>query len=955
VTPERWQQVKALFRLALEHKAEDRAAFLDQACAGDDSLRREIESLLASFEKSDSPIAAPVAEAAAALSMGGQAKSFVGRQLDHYAITAVLGEGGMGVVYRARDTKLNRPVAIKFLSDELADAAARRRFQREAQMASSLNHPHILTVYDAGEFESRQYLVTEFIDGGILEDWIHETERTWRQIVELLIGIADGLATAHTAGILHRDIKPANILVAKNGYAKLVDFGLAKLEDVRNVDVTLKSEAATRPGVVIGTIAYMSPEQASGRPLDTRSDVFSFGLVLYEALAGYRPFEGTTTLELMQAIIHLPPKPLTASIPVALQMVVEKALEKNPADRYQSMKDLVVDLRRIARQTDAPGAVAPARRKPRGWVWIVAAVLTVMLIAAFPFWRNDSIRQEPVQYVQLTNFADSATQPALSPDGRMMAFVRGPETFMGPGQIYVKLLPSGDSVQLTHDDMLKMAPRFSADGARIAYSTLSNTSGWETWVVPVLGGQEARRFLANAEGLTWIQERGEGGASQPRLLFSESTGKGITLAVVSSTESRSEQRTVYVEDGIMDHFSYLSPDAKQLLMAEMGFNGWQPCRLAPYDGSSKGKKVGPAPAQCTGAAWSPDGKWMYFSADTGNGFHIWRQPFPNGTPERITFGATEEEGIEFAPDGRFFLTSIGTRQSTLWVHDSRGDRQVTSEAYTFLPSFSADGKKLYYLVAAGGTTRLLRGDLWVMDLESGERQRLLPDYLMEHYSVSSDGQRLVFVASADSGRLGVWLATLDGRSAPRRLTASEGLQAFFGAGGEVFFAAQEKEGTFIYRVNEDGSGLKKVTLPHSVYFLYGVSPDGKYVAAWVKGSTEETANAVFVYPLEGGSPIMICGACGARSSDEPGFVSWSPEGKFLYISVWRKFTYAVPLRAGQILPPLPAAGIRSAEDAAALPGAKPFPVPGAFAGPDQSVYAYAKLTAQRNIYRVPVR
>src|SRR2546422_11522058 len=179
----------------------------------------------------------------------------------------------MGVVYRARDTRLNRPVAIKFLSDELADAATRRRFQREAQMASSLNHPHILTVYDAGEFEGRQYLVTEFIDGGTLEDWVREEKRTWPQIVELLTGIADGLAAAHAAGILHRDIKPANILVARNGYAKLADFGLAKLAEDAKTDATETLTAGrTRPGGILGTIAYMSPEQASGRALDTRSD-----------------------------------------------------------------------------------------------------------------------------------------------------------------------------------------------------------------------------------------------------------------------------------------------------------------------------------------------------------------------------------------------------------------------------------------------------------------------------------------------------------------------------------------------------------------------------------------------------------------------------------------------------------------------------------------------------------
>src|SRR5678816_3894421 len=199
-----------------------------------------------------------------------------------YQIEALLGEGGMGVVYRALDTRLNRQVAIKFLAAGRADAAALRRFQREAQMASSLNHPHILTVHDAGEFEEHQYLVTELVDGGTLRDWAYGARRTWRDIAELLAGVADALATAHAAGMLHRDIKPENILVTRTGYAKLADFGLAKLAEPTEVPATRTISApATRPGVVIGTIPYMSPEQASGAPLDARSDVFSFGVVLH--------------------------------------------------------------------------------------------------------------------------------------------------------------------------------------------------------------------------------------------------------------------------------------------------------------------------------------------------------------------------------------------------------------------------------------------------------------------------------------------------------------------------------------------------------------------------------------------------------------------------------------------------------------------------------------------------
>jgi len=279
-----------------------------------------------------------------------------GTKLGPYEILAPIGAGGVGEVYRALDTKLNRPVAVKLLSEELADAAARRRFQREAQMASSLNHPHIVTVHDAGEVEGRQYLVTEYVDGGTLKDWARPLEnkahRTWREIVELLVGVADALSIAHGAGILHRDIKPANILITKSRYAKLADFGLAKLVDPPAADEAARTltEKRTGPGVVVGTVAYMSPEQASGNPLDTRSDIFSFGVVLYELLAGRRPFKGATDLELLKTIVHGAPPPLGEEIPLALSMAVEKALEKDPAERYQSMRELVVDLRRLVRQ-----------------------------------------------------------------------------------------------------------------------------------------------------------------------------------------------------------------------------------------------------------------------------------------------------------------------------------------------------------------------------------------------------------------------------------------------------------------------------------------------------------------------------------------------------------------------------------------------------------------------------
>ena len=308
----------------------------------------------------------------------------IGRTIGPYQVVAKLGEGGMGEVYRALDTKLNRPVAIKLLSGELADADARRRFQREAQTASSLNHPHIVTVHDVGEFDGRQYLVTEFVDGGTLKDWAQTTKRTWRETIELLTGVADGLAAAHAAGIVHRDIKPENILVAKNGYAKLADFGLAKLwEATDNMELTrTRSAGHTRPGMIVGTIAYMSPEQAAGQPVDARSDIFSFGVVLYELLAGRRPFEGATDLERLQALIGRPEPPLADSspdLPADLRNLVEKALEKNPAERYQTARELVVDLRRSTRATTTAKPVVTGVVTKR-WKVIVPAVAAALVV-----------------------------------------------------------------------------------------------------------------------------------------------------------------------------------------------------------------------------------------------------------------------------------------------------------------------------------------------------------------------------------------------------------------------------------------------------------------------------------------------------------------------------------------------------------------------------------------------
>lgn len=417
-----WEQIERVMGVALDLPEEQRAAYLAQQ---PQAIREEVESLLEAHRRSGSFLGK------------SRAQTFP-QQIGPYRVESIIGEGGMGVVYRALDTRLNRPAAVKFLSEELADSAARRRFQREAQLASSLNHPHILTVYDAGDFEGRQYLVTEYIDGGTLKDWARAQKRTWREIVGLLVGVADGLAGAHSAGILHRDIKPDNILVGKNGYAKLSDFGLAKLEERASAEGETATFGPTNtgPGVILGTVAYMSPEQASGKLTDARSDIFSFGVLLYELLAGRRPFDGANDLETLKTIVHADAPPLGGDVPLALRIVVEKAIEKAPSDRYQSTRDLVVDLRRLMRPepvaqasspAQAPGTFKNARWRTGAWS---TALLGLLLAAGLFEWLRRPVPDAPRQPVQFeispppgTIYTPTITrQPfAISPDGKRLA------------------------------------------------------------------------------------------------------------------------------------------------------------------------------------------------------------------------------------------------------------------------------------------------------------------------------------------------------------------------------------------------------------------------------------------------------------------------------------------------------------------------------------------------------
>jgi serine/threonine protein kinase len=940
MTPERWEQVGQLYQAALDLQPGERTSFLRRACGEDKSLCREVESLLAAKEEAGDFLAAgAIDDAAKALA---EEKSFspVGKRLGHYQVLSLLGTGGMGEVYLAQDTKLDRAVALKILPAEFAtDRRRMRRFEQEARSAAALNHSHIAHVYEIGESEGKHFISMEYIEGETLRDKIHRGKLPLPKVLKYLAQVAGGLAKAHERGIVHRDLKPENIMITRDGEAKILDFGLAKLallDATTDAQAHAESMVTTNPGVVMGTVQYMSPEQARGLEVDARTDIWSLGVVLYEMATGRAPFQGETPSHVIVSILEKEPLPLARypEVPEELERIVMKALRKNKEERYQTAGDLAHDLKilrqefavearlRRSLKPDSKGretatlsegqdvfaAVPPseartlpvdishstsgaeyATSKIKSYKQAPALVfgLVILIVAVafglYTFLRGDptstTTPAAPFQTIEFNRFTNSGRvkDAVISPDGKYVAYVAEDG---GRESIWLKQVTSSNNVEIVPPTETQFhGATFSHDSIYLYYIVKEpNNSIGVLHRVPVLGGVSVK-LIVDVDGPISLSPDGK------QLAFVRGSSAGDRALMLANADG-SEERKLASRTGY-NAFSFggpaWSPDGKTIACGAGNTDpsGRHMSVVAVEVGDGSVKPLTTQKWSGIGRlAWLQDGKGLVMNArDLGrrSPAQLWYLSYPNGQARRITRDLQDYDGVSLTSDSTVLVSNQTQTISGIWTapnDDANRAKQILSNKYD-----GDDGFYSRFSWTPNGQiiyTSLIHGapSIWVMTAQGTGNRQLTPDSSSNNFPhVTSDARYVVFLSDR-TGFTNVWRMDTDGNNEKQLTTGEDDSWAWCSPDGQwVVYQSLALGKRTLRKVSINGGDSEQLTDYPSVGPV--VSPDGRWISCYYRPETKAPWKLAII-PFDGGPPVKTFEV--PQNVLFTSLVRWTPDG-----------------------------------------------------------------------------